>query len=312
MGGLGSALPKTKWMMWIGTVALIGFWPFSKDDVLAAALQKGGATADIVWVGGLIGAFFTGIYATRLMRLTFYGERSQFASEHLHSGHGEAPWVMFWTVAAARRRGRSSSASSRSGSASRTPSSTGSRAPRPPSSPRMHATSSRPALAWLAGGGAAPADLARLRRPRAARAAQAPVRRDGRRVAEHKFYWDELYDRIAYIPAAAIATGLYRFFERWVIWGTIDLVAYIVRRGRPRDGRRPDRRRPPVRRRCSWPAGPCSACTSSRRRRCDHRADLPAPRRRAARRRAAAVAAADRVARAGSSPWPRPCSARSP
>ena len=48
-------------------------------------------------------------------------------------------------------------------------------------------------------------------------------------VAEHKFYWDEAYDRIAYLPAAALATGLYRFFERWVIWGTIDLVAYIVR-----------------------------------------------------------------------------------
>ena len=41
MGGLGSALPKTKWLMWIGTVALIGFWPFSKDEVLAAALAEG-------------------------------------------------------------------------------------------------------------------------------------------------------------------------------------------------------------------------------------------------------------------------------
>ncbi len=99
MGGLGSALPRTKVLMWIGTIALIGFWPLSKDGLLAAALQKGGTTATIVWVGGLLGAFLTGIYATRLMRLTFYGERSQFASEHLHSGHGEAPWVMFWPVA---------------------------------------------------------------------------------------------------------------------------------------------------------------------------------------------------------------------
>jgi NADH:ubiquinone oxidoreductase subunit 5 (subunit L)/multisubunit Na+/H+ antiporter MnhA subunit len=48
-------------------------------------------------------------------------------------------------------------------------------------------------------------------------------------IAEHKFYWDELYDSIAYIPAAAIATGLYRFIERWVIWGTVDLVAFLVR-----------------------------------------------------------------------------------
>jgi NADH:ubiquinone oxidoreductase subunit 5 (subunit L)/multisubunit Na+/H+ antiporter MnhA subunit len=48
-------------------------------------------------------------------------------------------------------------------------------------------------------------------------------------VAAHKFYWDEAYDRIAYAPAAALAVGLYRFFERWVIWGTIDVVTWIVR-----------------------------------------------------------------------------------
>ena len=79
MGGLGAALPKTKWMMWIGTVALIGFLPFSKDEVLSAsALRRAARRPHLVWVGrGLIGAFFTGIYAVRLMRLTFYGERSQ-------------------------------------------------------------------------------------------------------------------------------------------------------------------------------------------------------------------------------------------
>jgi NADH:ubiquinone oxidoreductase subunit 5 (subunit L)/multisubunit Na+/H+ antiporter MnhA subunit len=80
----------------------------------------------------------------------------------------------------------------------------------------------------VAGGGAAlltwraysnPALLDRLKRPWGAMAT----------VAEHKFYWDEAYDRIAYLPVAALATGLYRFFERWVIWGTMDLVGYTVR-----------------------------------------------------------------------------------
>ena len=52
----------------------------------------------IVWVGGLIGVFFTGVYGARLMRLTFYGKRSQYATEHLHTGHGEAPWVMMLPV----------------------------------------------------------------------------------------------------------------------------------------------------------------------------------------------------------------------
>jgi len=227
MGGLGTALPKTKWMMWIGTVALIGFWPFSKDDVLAAALQKGGTTADLVWVGGIVGAFFTGIYATRLMRLTFYGERSQFATEHLHSGHGEAPWVMFWTVALLAAGtllvgfleigyGISNTFFEWLGSAA----------------PTIEPTDTRDlvttGIAWAVGGGggyltwrayADPALLDRLKRPWGAMAT----------VAEHKFYWDEAYTLVAYAPAAALASSLYRFFERWVIWGTVGLVTFVVR-----------------------------------------------------------------------------------
>ena len=55
----------------------------------------------IVWVGGLIGVFFTGVYGARLMRLTFYGPKSTYADVHLHdTSHGEAPATMFWTVTA--------------------------------------------------------------------------------------------------------------------------------------------------------------------------------------------------------------------
>ena len=99
MGGLAKALPRTTMLMWVGTISLIGFWPLSKDGILATALHKGSTAAWIVFVGGLAGAFFTGIYATRLMRLVFYGDMSDFAREHLHAGHGEAPWTMFWPVA---------------------------------------------------------------------------------------------------------------------------------------------------------------------------------------------------------------------
>ena len=67
----------------------------------AADYEKGGTLATIVWVGGLIGAFFTGVYAARLMRLTFYGPQSTYADVHLHdTSHGEAPATMFWTVTA--------------------------------------------------------------------------------------------------------------------------------------------------------------------------------------------------------------------
>jgi NADH-quinone oxidoreductase subunit L len=72
-------------------------------------------------------------------------------------------------------------------------------------------------LAWRAY--AQPGLLERLKRPFGRTAA----------IAEHKFYWDELYDAIAYIPAAALAVGIYRIIERWVVWGTVDLVAFLVR-----------------------------------------------------------------------------------
>ena len=226
MGGLGSALPRTKWLMWVGTVALIGFWPLSKDGILAGALQKGGTTATLVWIGGLVGAFFTGVYATRLMRLTFYGERSQYASEHLHTDHGEAPWVMFWPVVALAV-GAVLSGFLAIGFGLNTTFGTWLEHAAPaiePSTPKDLLTT---AIAWAAGGAGAllawrayaDADLLeRLKRPFGAVAV----------AAQHKFYWDEVYDLVAYAPAAALASGLYRFFERWVIWGAVDLVSWIV------------------------------------------------------------------------------------
>ncbi len=227
MGGLGSALPRTRTMMWIGTIALIGFWPLSKDGILAAALHKGGATAIIVWAGGLIGAFFTGIYATRLMRLVFYGERSEFARQHLHADHGEAPWTMFWPVAALAVGAVASGLLSIGFGVHNTFGEwLASAAPTiEPSTPQDLLTT---AVAWAAGGSGAlliwraydnPALLAALKRPWGAMAT----------VAEQKFYWDALYDRIGYAPAAATASALYRFVERWVIWGAAAAVAATVR-----------------------------------------------------------------------------------
>ena len=84
------------------------------------------------------------------------------------------------------------------------------------------------ALAWSAGlGGAAlvwwvyarAERLAAIKRPLAG----------GAVVAENLFYWDALYRRIAYLPASLTATALYRGFERWIIWGSVSLIAYVVR-----------------------------------------------------------------------------------
>jgi NADH-quinone oxidoreductase subunit L len=227
MGGLGSALPKTKWLMWIGTVALIGFWPLSKDAILASDLQKGGTTATIVWVGGLLGAFLTGIYATRLMRLTFYGERSEYAAEHLHTGHGEGPWVMMVPVTLLAIGTLLSGLLAIGFGVNETFADWLAKAA-PAVEPSTADDLITTAIAWAVGGAGAllawrayaqPGMLGRLKRP----FGRTPA------IAEHKFYWDEVYDRIAYIPAAALAVGVYRFLERWVVWGTIDLVSFLVR-----------------------------------------------------------------------------------
>jgi NADH-quinone oxidoreductase subunit L len=227
MGGLGSALPKTKWLMWIGTVALIGFWPLSKDAILASDLQKGGTTATIVWVGGLLGAFLTGIYATRLMRLTFYGDRSEYATEHLHTGHGEGPWVMMVPVTLLAIGTLLSGLLAIGFGVNETFADWLAKAA-PAVEPSTADDLITTAIAWAVGGAGAllawrayaqPGMLGRLKRP----FGRTPA------IAEHKFYWDEVYDRIAYIPAAALAVGVYRFLERWVVWGTIDLVSFLVR-----------------------------------------------------------------------------------
>ena len=134
--------------MWVGTIALIGFWPLSKDAILAGALHGGATAGWIVYVGGLVGAAFTGIYATRLMRLVFYGEMSDFAKEHLHAGHGEAPWTMFLAGGGAGGRCGAGRVPVDRLRHHRTSSATSSRRPRPRSRPPSRRTSLTTGLAW--------------------------------------------------------------------------------------------------------------------------------------------------------------------
>jgi NADH-quinone oxidoreductase subunit L len=227
MGGLSSALPRTRTMMWIGTVALIGIWPLSKDGILASALERGGWVGILVWAGGILGALMTGVYATRLMRLTFYGRRSEFAQEHLHSGHGEAPWTMFWPVAALAA-GTILSGFLAVGFGIAAPFTDWLAETAPTIEPSVGKDLLTTLLAWAAGigGGVFVWRLYALDGgPEALRSRLAVPAR----IAERKFYWDELYDALAYRPAAALARGLYRFAERDVVWGSISVVTWMVR-----------------------------------------------------------------------------------
>ncbi|WEK53956.1 MAG: NADH-quinone oxidoreductase subunit L [Candidatus Cohnella colombiensis] len=77
MGGLGRSMKITAWTFGIGALALSGIPPFSgfwsKDAVLAAALDK----QPILFVVGVIAAFFTALYMARLFFLVFAGKPKQ-------------------------------------------------------------------------------------------------------------------------------------------------------------------------------------------------------------------------------------------
>ena len=76
MGGLVNLLPFTYCMMFIGSLALMGF-PFltgfySKDIILELTYSKYTLTSNFVYWLGLISAFFTSFYSFRLLYLTFW------------------------------------------------------------------------------------------------------------------------------------------------------------------------------------------------------------------------------------------------
>lgn len=74
MGGLGAKMKITALTFGIGTLALSGIPPFSgfwsKDAVLTAALNK----EPILFVIGIVAAFFTALYMARLYFLVFIGK----------------------------------------------------------------------------------------------------------------------------------------------------------------------------------------------------------------------------------------------
>ena len=78
MGGLRRAMPITFGTALVGAAALAGLPPFagafSKDGILAAAREHGGALGTAVYVVGLVTVFVTAAYVTRLVVRTFLGD----------------------------------------------------------------------------------------------------------------------------------------------------------------------------------------------------------------------------------------------
>ena len=97
-GGLRTALPITFATFGLAYLAIIGLPPFagffSKDKIIEAALAAGGTRGYLLAGAALLGAGITAFYMTRVMLMTFFGEKRWAPNAHPH----EAPAVMTWPM----------------------------------------------------------------------------------------------------------------------------------------------------------------------------------------------------------------------
>jgi NADH-quinone oxidoreductase subunit L len=216
MGGLRTLMPRTYQAFLIGSLTLVGIFPFagffSKDSILAAAMDHG-TYGYVLWVAGLAGTFLTGLYTFRLLFLVFWGEPSAFVREHFHALRRDvvglsmastvgvlavlsavggwiqfSPWwhpVETWLSTVAE----------------------------PLVSPRSWQEWLSIALSLLLGlSGIAVAWLMY-----GVRTLAVPRLAFAQRTLEHKFYFDELYDALFYAPAVFLARILRRGVEEPLI-----------------------------------------------------------------------------------------------
>ncbi len=223
MRGLGKVMPFTKWCFLAGALALVGIPPFSgffsKDPIIASAGalgQHGEWYGWVFWVCGVVGALLTGLYTFRLWFLVFPGEPSAFVLEHHHKQGrwGEGPWTMLVPV------GVLAVLATFAGWLQFPPFwdpltkwlqyVTPTLAVAEPSNTLEYVTSVVTVIAGLAGIAIAWAIYAEKR-------IAIPQLPSVQRVLEHKFYFDELYDRIFYGPAVMLANVLRTEIEEPVI-----------------------------------------------------------------------------------------------
>jgi NADH-quinone oxidoreductase subunit L len=93
-GALRTVMPVTFGCFLMGYLAIIGMPPFagffSKDKIIEAAYDEGGMRGWTLGTVALLGAAITAYYMTRLMAMTFFGEKRWTDDVHPH----ESPKVM--------------------------------------------------------------------------------------------------------------------------------------------------------------------------------------------------------------------------
>jgi NADH-quinone oxidoreductase subunit L len=234
MGGLGKLMPHTRNVFLVGSLALVGIPPFagffSKDSIIAATLERGGAFGYILFAACLAGAFLTGLYTFRLFFIVFAGAPSAFVKEHFHAhpGKSEGPISMVWTVTVLAalsaiggflqfgRWWHPLSDWLAPAIVSLNPHAF------PPATALVdaipEATNREEIIASVCAVALGLAGMAVAWAMYSAKSLRVPKALP---ILEHKFYWDELYNAIFYRPADFIARSLGRFVEQPLIAGSI-------------------------------------------------------------------------------------------
>ncbi|MGC0371425.1 MAG: hypothetical protein DGJ47_000114 [Rickettsiaceae bacterium] len=95
MGGLRKKMPVTYANFLLGSLAIIGIYPFagfySKDLVLERAYLHGGA-GEFAFIFGLLAAILTAIYSFKIIIVVFHRETS--LNKSVYEGVKETPWIM--------------------------------------------------------------------------------------------------------------------------------------------------------------------------------------------------------------------------
>ena len=249
MGGLARKLPVTWYTMLIATVAISGLPPFSgffsKDEILAGAFFAG---KPAIFVLGLVGSALTAFYMWRLVFLTFLG-RSRVDHDVAHHAHESPPVMTIPLVilavlaAGAGVWGLPGEHGSAIG-----------RFLAPVLAGGHEAESGHHGPAWALMAVSVVAALAGLIvawamyiRGRADLAKIGVPQNGMHRLLLHKYYVDELYDRLIVQPILALSRWCAEAFDVRVIDGAVNGVATVVDAGRGAAPALPDRLRDELR-----------------------------------------------------------------
>ena len=98
-GGLAKFMPITSITFGLGYLAIIGVPPFagfySKDKIIETAFNAGGVQGVLFGSAALLGAVITAFYMTRLMLMTFFGNKRWAEGSEPH----ESPFLMWAPMA---------------------------------------------------------------------------------------------------------------------------------------------------------------------------------------------------------------------